>query len=181
VVGPFQVDFKNIATALQGIRLAQKRLHRPVRLIRVSQFPLSDKEMDIVTPDSYHFHVPYPKMGDFYRKADLFISMSKEAEGFGLPAIEAMSCGTPTILSNISSYTNFDTSTDYALFVDPDDPQTLADAIVVLAGDRSLRKALIHKGLRVAAQFNRESFRDRLIEAFNAILQPSSVPRTPTL
>lgn len=170
VVGPFQVNFKNIVSALKGIKLAKKRLKRPVRVIRVSQFPLSDEEKEIIAPDAYHFRVPQHQMGRFYRDADLFISMSKEAEGFGLPAVEAMACGVPTILSTISSYTSFNETTNYSLFVNPSDPQSLADAIVEISNDRSLRERLVRRGIKVAGKFTKENLQKRLNSALGTIL-----------
>ncbi|MEW6585928.1 MAG: glycosyltransferase [Nitrospirota bacterium] len=112
VVGPFEGDYKNIASALRGIRSAREKFKVPVRLIRVSQFPLSRSEEEITKPDAYYFHVPSCSMGEIYRKADLLVSMSKECEGFGLPALEAMACGIPTILSRISSHTGFGETQD---------------------------------------------------------------------
>lgn len=169
VVGPFEADVKNIATALQGISLARKRLKVTVKLIRVSQFPLSPEEKRIMKPDEYHFHVPYQRMGKIYRDADILVSVSKEAEGFGLPALEAMGCGVPTILSRISSYTSFDRTPDYALFVEPQDYESLAESIVLLFHNRPLREMLIQRGLSVAEKFTKENVVNRLKAAFDTI------------
>jgi len=170
VVGPFQADFKNIGAALAGIRLVRERLELPVKLIRVSQFPLSDEERGIMEPDEYHFHVPHHEMGRIYREADLFVSMSKEAEGFGLPALEAMACGVPTVLSSISSYTSFDENGGYSLFVNHSDPESLADAIVEIYYNRSLREKLVSRGLNVATKFTGENVLNRLNKYFESIL-----------
>ncbi|MBC8420104.1 MAG: glycosyltransferase family 4 protein [Desulfobacterales bacterium] len=171
VVGPFQADFKNIAAALTGIKLVKKRLKAAVRLIRVSQFPLSDEERKIVEPDVYHLHVPHQEMGEIYREADLFVSMSKEAEGFGLPAVEAMACGVPTILSRISSYEGFDETADYSLFVEGLDPESLAQAIVMMFKNRALRKKIAHRGQIVSDKFSEENLIDRLNGCFKSILR----------
>jgi len=170
VVGPFESDFKNIAAALMGIKFAKKRLKTPVKLIRVSQLPLSNEEREILQPDEYHFHVPHNEMGEIYREADLFISMSKEAEGFGLPAVEAMACGVPTILSRVSSYMGFDETTDYSFFVDGSDLESLAHAIVETCENRALRENLAHRGKIIAAKFSEENLINRLIESFAIIL-----------
>jgi glycosyltransferase involved in cell wall biosynthesis len=170
VVGPFQADFKNIGAALTGIKLARKRLKAHVKLVRVSQFPLSDEERKIIEPDEYHFHVPHHAMGEIYREADLFVSMSKEAEGFGLPAVEAMACGVPTVLSSISSYMSFDENADYSLFVKHSDPESLADAIAEIFNNRPLREKLVGRGLNVAAKFTRENVLNRLNRSFESIL-----------
>jgi alpha-1,3-rhamnosyl/mannosyltransferase len=109
-------------------------------------------------------------MGEIYRNADLFISTSHEAEGFGLPALEAMGCGIPAILSNISSYTSFDYPLDYALFIDPSDIKALGEGISRLYHDSSLRDQLASRGLSVAENFTKEKVVSRLENAFADIL-----------
>jgi len=170
IVGPFEVDFKNISAAIRGVLLAKKRFKIPIKLIRASQFSLSPGEEEIIKPDAYHFHVPYRNMGEIFRNADLFISTSKEAEGFGLPALEAMGCGVPTILSRISSYTSFADPQDYALFVDDTAPEVLAEAIREICHNKSLRQRLISRGLAVAETFTKEKVLQRIQNAFENIL-----------
>ena len=177
VVGPFEADVKNIPAALKGILLARKRLGHPLKLIRVSQFPLSSVEREIMEPDIYHFHIPYQKMGTIYKNADLLISMSKEAEGFGLPALEAMGCGIPTILSNISSFISFDEPLDYALFIEPSDTEALAEAISKLFHDSVLRERLARRGLLVAEKFTKEKVVHRLENAFEKILHKAGTEK----
>jgi len=170
VVGPFEVIFKNIPTALRGISIAKEKMKTPIKLTRVSQFPLSAEEEAIIKPDAYHFHLSHQSMGEIYRNADLFISTSEEAEGFGLPALEAMGCGIPTILSNISSYTSFDDLLDYALFIDPSDTEALAEAISKLFHEHALRDRLARRGLSVAENFTKEKVVNKLENAFEKIL-----------
>jgi glycosyltransferase involved in cell wall biosynthesis len=169
VVGPFQGDFKNVPTALGGVLLARKRLGIPIKLVRASQFPLTQEEIELIKPDSYHFHVQHYKMGEIYRNSDLFISVSKEAEGFGLPAIEAMGCGIPVILSRISSYTSFDDRPDYAFFVDSQ-PGAVSEAIKKIYRDTDLRLRLSKRGLEVSEKFDSATLLKRLINAFESII-----------
>jgi glycosyltransferase involved in cell wall biosynthesis len=169
IVGPFEVDFKNIPVALKGIVRAKEKSALPIRLIRASQFPLSVEEERVIEPDVYLFHMPHQSMGDIYRDSDLFISMSKEAEGFGLPALEAMGCGVPAILSSISSYTSFDKLPDYALFVDSSDHIALSEAIGELFHNNMLREKLKQRGLAVAEKFTKEKVVARLKNAFEQI------------
>ena len=170
VAGPFEADVKNIRTTLKGISLAKSK-HR-IKVIRVSQLPLSEEERDIMEPDEYLLRVPFRMMGAIYRRADLLISMSKEAEGFGLPALEAMACGVPVVLSRISSYTSFDEHRDYALFTDSE-PEAVSSAISSLFLDSSLRRRLVQRGLIVAGQFTKGKVADRLETAFKKILTPT--------
>ena len=65
-------------------------------------------------------------------------------EGFGLPALEAMASGAPVILSTTSSLP--EVGGDAALYVDPASPESIAAAILRLAGDPALRQALSRAG-----------------------------------
>lgn len=89
----------------------------------------------------------------FYNAATLFVYPSLY-EGFGLPLVEAMSCGTPVISSNISSIP--EVVSDAALLVDPSDPLGLADAMKSLLLDFSLRKILSERGLSRSKAFSWE-------------------------
>lgn len=82
-------------------------------------------------------------------------------EGFGLPAIEAMACGTPVITSNTSSLPEI--VEDAAVQVNPYDVKDIANAIVQLLNDQSLRQTLIKKGLSRAQQFTWERTAEKLL------------------
>ncbi|SRR5579883_127219 len=73
-------------------------------------------------------------------------------EGFGLPALEAMACGTPVITSNLSSLP--EVTGDAALLVDPYRIETIADAMHQLATDRQLRSRLQEASLARADEFS---------------------------
>jgi len=169
VVGPFEGSYKNIPTILRGISLANKGLQKPLNLIRVSQFPLSSDEEGMMKPLEYHFRVSYDRMGDIYRSSDMLVALSTDAEGFGLPVLEAMACGVPAILSRIPSYLGLDAPQDYALFVDSE-PEALSEAIQELCRNRKLRLGLSRRGLAVAKNFSREVLLTRLINAFEQII-----------
>jgi glycosyltransferase involved in cell wall biosynthesis len=72
-------------------------------------------------------------------------------EGFGLPILEAMACGTPVITSSISSLP--EVAGDAALLVDPTDTKALAFALQRLVKDSSLREDLSRRGLQRSGLF----------------------------
>jgi glycosyltransferase involved in cell wall biosynthesis len=73
-------------------------------------------------------------------------------EGFGLPPLEAMACGTPVLTSNTSSMP--EVVGDAAIQVDPLDVDAIASAMIVLAQNQELREALRQKGVKRAAAFS---------------------------
>jgi len=73
-------------------------------------------------------------------------------EGFGLPALEAMACGTPVITSNLSSLP--EVTGDAALLIDPYDVDAIAHAMHNLATDVSLRAQLHAASFARASQFS---------------------------
>jgi glycosyltransferase involved in cell wall biosynthesis len=85
-----------------------------------------------------------------YAGAESFVYPSLY-EGFGLPVIEAMASGVPTITSNLTSLP--EVAGDAAVLVDPKDVESIAAGIERLAGDRLLRSALREKGLIQSRRF----------------------------
>lgn len=85
-------------------------------------------------------------------------------EGFGLPALEAMACGTPAVTTRLTSLP--EVCGDDALYVDAADPDDLAAALVRLAGDEAFRTDLGQRGLARARQFGW----DRAARQMDAIL-----------
>ncbi len=72
-------------------------------------------------------------------------------EGFGLPTLEAMACGTPTVLADSSSHP--EVGGDAALYFPPGDSSTLAAQLRRLLSDDALRRDLSEKGLAQAGRF----------------------------
>ena len=88
-----------------------------------------------------------------YRAADVFAYPSIY-EGFGLPVLEAMACGTPVVTSTGGSLP--EVAGDAAKVVDPFDVEALAGAILSIAEDPASARSLRARGLERAAQFTWE-------------------------
>jgi glycosyltransferase involved in cell wall biosynthesis len=97
--------------------------------------------------------VPEAKLPALYRGARALVFVSLY-EGFGLPLLEAMACGTPVITSNVTAMPEI--AAGAACLVDPTSLGDIAAGIEQITGDSCLREELREKGLARAAQFSWE-------------------------
>jgi glycosyltransferase involved in cell wall biosynthesis len=95
--------------------------------------------------------VPHETLAALYRMATVFAFPSLY-EGFGLPPLEAMACGTPVVTSRISSLP--EVVGDGALLVDPYNEDDIAQGIARLLDDQDLRARLVERGLERAASYS---------------------------
>jgi len=87
-------------------------------------------------------------------------------EGFGLPVLEAMACGTPAACSNVSSLP--EVASDAALLFDPLDVESIALTLRRLVTDADLRADLRERGLRRAAHFSWERTARQTLEVYRS-------------
>lgn len=90
-------------------------------------------------------------------------------EGFGLPPLEAMACGTPVITSNSSSLPEVVGSA--ALLVNPYEEDELAQAMWKVANDATLRSQLREAGIQQAKQFTWMAAANKTLAVYQAIIQ----------
>jgi len=112
-------------------------------------------------------YVPDDDLPALYGGADAFVYPSLR-EGFGLPILEAMRCGTPVITSTVSSLP--EVAGDAALLVDPHDPEAITGALARIAGDADLRAGLIARGLRRAEEFSWTRTAQLTLDVYKALL-----------
>jgi glycosyltransferase involved in cell wall biosynthesis len=102
-----------------------------------------------------------------YAGAQMFLFPSLY-EGFGLPALEAMSAGCPVVTSNTSSLPEI--CGDGALYADPHDRDDIRARIEQLMGDPGLRSALGEAGRRQAERFSFDRYVENLGKAYATLL-----------
>ncbi len=90
-------------------------------------------------------YVPDDRLVALYNLADVFVFPSY-LEGFGLPAVEAMACGTPVMVSNRGSLP--EVIADAGLLVDPHDPRAMASCLSHVLSDQNLRADLADRSLQ---------------------------------
>lgn len=111
--------------------------------------------------------IPEADLASWLSAADVFVFPSRY-EGFGLPPLEAMACGTPVVSSTSSSLP--EVLGDDALLADPDDIQGIATAIERLLTDSSLAADLRARGIVRAATFTWEATARLTLEAYREAL-----------
>lgn len=89
-------------------------------------------------------------------------------EGFGLPALEALACGAPIVVSDIPVL--HEVAADAAVYVDPTDPAKIAAGILRVLEDSTLRKQLRERGFQRARLFTWEAAAQALLRSYQAAL-----------
>jgi glycosyltransferase involved in cell wall biosynthesis len=117
----------------------------------------------IFIPDTY---IDSTDLSVLYSNALSFFFMSLY-EGFGLPALEAMQCGTPVVSSNVSSLP--EVVGDAGIMLSPTDEDTLCEAMNELYKSETLRKEYSAAGLHRAALFSWERCAKEYADIFKKI------------
>lgn len=112
-----------------------------------------------------------PEMRLLYTHADLFVFPSIY-EGFGMPVLEAMACGTPVITSDRTSLP--EVAGDAAILVNPEDAEVLAEAIVRVLNDQTLRSELRARGFERVKQFTWERAARRTLALYRELCEGGS-------
>jgi len=130
--------------------------------------PLFTQVQQLGLDKRVHFtgYVPQEDLTALLQYAQAFVLPSLY-EGFGLPVLEAMACGTPVICSNASSLP--EVAGDAAILVDPQDTAQLAQALLCVLQDAELRRDLSQRGLRQAKRFPWEECARQTLEVLQAV------------
>lgn len=112
-----------------------------------------------------HFggYFPDDDLPALYNHASLFVFPTLD-EGFGIPPLEAMACGTPVMASDIPVFR--EVLGDAALMVDPNSVESIAEGISKALFDNSLRETLISKGFVRAGTYSWKKMAHAMIEIY---------------
>ena len=113
--------------------------------------------------DEYHHRLLPEHMPFAYRASDVFVGPSRPDEGFGLPALEALACGIPCLLSDTPGHREF--AGDAAWYFADGDPNSLAERLPDLLRPEARTRAR-RDGPAAAARFSTGEVARRLEETF---------------
>lgn len=111
-----------------------------------------------------------------YRRADCFVYLSLY-EGFGLPVLEAMSCGAPVLAANATALP--EVVGDAGVLVDPQDVAAVAQAMGQLLRDRGLRQGLITRGRQRARLFSYRDTARRTLDVYREVVSQATKVTSP--
>jgi glycosyltransferase involved in cell wall biosynthesis len=140
--------FAQVAPAYPELRLVLAGKPHPTE---TPQLQALAAELGLQQRVEFRAYVPYAELPDLYRGALAFVFPSLW-EGFGLPVLEAMACGTPVITSTGSG--TEEVAGDAALLVDPADTNALSQALHTLLDQSSLQEQYRKQGLERAKRFS---------------------------
>lgn len=113
-------------------------------------------------------YLPSSKLPSLYSSASLLLYPSLY-EGFGLPILEAMACGTPVIISNVSSMP--EVGGEAALYVDPTNVDEIKRGVKEVMENESLREALIKEGFEQAKKFFWKKCANETAEVYRRLMK----------
>lgn len=152
-VGVHSSAFKNLAVVRDA--LTRWPRHTPMTLV-VAGPPWDERQREMIAGLPRHVHirlVPNPReaaLRTLYNFATAFVYPSF-SEGFGIPLLEAMACGTPVLASDIAVFR--EVAGDAALYFDPGDPAAVVAGLERCL-DRDIRGEYVGRGLRRVTRYS---------------------------
>ncbi|HXG34750.1 MAG TPA: glycosyltransferase family 1 protein [Bryobacteraceae bacterium] len=176
---------KNIPRLIEAFAVVRGRLedhpvYRDLRLIiigdEISRYPAVRRAVIQTRVEAvvrFLGFVPLDTLKVFYKTAAAFVFPSLY-EGFGLPPLEAMACGTPVVTSNVSSLP--EVAGDAAVLVNPENVFDIAAGIREVLTNESLRAELIERGRRRARQFSWERTACQVLDIYREVAARRRAP-----
>ncbi len=153
-------EWKGSADGLAALMYVKQQIpNLTVTLFGVSKRPVLPDWID------YYSNPEQSKLRQLYNEASIFLTPSW-SEGWGLPASEAMMCGDAVVATDIGGHREFCINEVTSLLSSPRNPEALANNILRLIEDQSLRVSLAHGGHQHIQQFTWE----KAVESFEATL-----------
>lgn len=173
-VGTFEPR-KNIPSLIKAYRTLKQQLpDAPPLVLAGHKGWLFDTIWGAIEDDLKHTsdilwreRIPQDAMPALYNMACALV-LPSFYEGFGLPALEAMACGTAPIVSNCSSLP--EVVGDVGALIEPNEPQTITDALYKAITDIRWRQEQERAGLQRASQFSWQQTAEIVLKTYRSVL-----------
>jgi glycosyltransferase involved in cell wall biosynthesis len=177
IAEPFLLDVigtveprKNLKRLIHAFNIFRELTQLDWLLVLVGKIDSCRKEIGGEIKDSkFGSHIlileclPDEDLWSLMSAAEVFVYPSLY-EGFGLPVLEAMACGTPVVTSNVSALPEI--AGDAAILANPFEPEEIAHAIAEAASDGTLRRELVRKGKQRAKSFSWRRTAEETLEVY---------------
>ncbi|QAS53437.1 glycosyltransferase [Halobacillus litoralis] len=158
---------KELITAFQRLPDKNAELHI-IGSMKDEGF-LQELKTDVASEykDAVHFHGTKDQqtLGRWMAAADLFV-LPSHIEGFGLVALEAMSCHTPVVGTDVGGL-HYLLSDGAGILVEPKDASSIQQGIEQAMASRELREEMIRKGEAIAEENDEKTLLNRIIDLYN--------------
>jgi|TARA_B100000315_G_scaffold210777_1_gene207239 phosphatidylinositol alpha-mannosyltransferase len=115
-------------------------------------------------------YATYDELPSYYKTADIFCSPATGRESFGIVLLEAMAAGKPIVATNIDGYASVLTHGEEGLLAPPEDEKGLAQALISLMADESLRRQMAAKGVFTASEYSWDKVAQKVFAYYLRIL-----------
>lgn len=166
---------KNLKRLIYAYYRLIRKLKFDVKLVIVGEGIPHYRELKMLTNDlglkdkvMFLGFISKSWLPSLYNEAKVFVFPS-QYEGFGLPPLEAMACGTPVVTSNTSSLP--EVVSDAGLLIDPYNIDELVEAMERSITDQKLRHELIEKGLQRVKHFSWERSARQTLKIYKDVLE----------
>jgi len=161
---------KNLATLLRSYALLRKRIKPPPLVIAGAkgwhheEVLFLASQLDILDDVIFPGYIAREELPLWYNAADL-LAYPSLYEGFGLPPLEAMACGTAVVVSNTSSLP--EVVGGAGILVEPTDAEEMSQALERVLTDTSLREVMRAKGLKRAQSFTWQRTAEETVRVYD--------------
>lgn len=163
LIGSEEFKFKNVDAILEAVRILKGKYNN-IQLNWISQTePKKNTEKAIINP-------PQIEIGNILRKTDIYICNS-EYESFGLPTLEAMTCGAAVITSDTGGMRDFVIDGKNALIIKKNDVNDIVNKVEILIKDPIYRRRIIEEGVNTSKRFNWKNSIDAMEKYFRELSQ----------
>ena len=164
IIGSEEFRFKNIEESLQAIRLLKDKYKDRINLNWITQEqPKKNKEEAIVNPKQI-------EIGNILRKTDIFLCNS-EYESFGLPVLEAMSCGACVITTDTGGTKDIVIDKENAIYIKKHSIKDIVEKAELLIENSELMHKISMNGLKTAQKFSWKKSIDDAEQYYREICQ----------
>lgn len=166
---------KNVKSLILAFSNIYKALNKEYKLVIVGAYKdeinslnVLKTNLDLSNKIVFTGYVPDNHLPIFYNACETFVYPSLY-EGFGLPPLEAMSCGAPVITSNLSSIP--EVTSDSSILINPFDIHEIETSILTLLNDENLKENLGNKGLIHSKDFSWNKTAEETLKVYEKVCE----------